>query len=256
MKRFFIILLVLLAAALPALAGETRVVDEANLLTFSEEAQLQNRIDQIKEAYQIDVAIVTQKDIGYRSPGLYAADYYDEHGYGVGENRDGLIFLISMADRDYFTGTTGKAKKIFSGSKLDHVQESMLPRLSRGDYYRAMSIYLDEVEHVLENYNPLNRTLAVAPIILLVGVGVALIVSFSLKRQLKTVRRQSNASSYMVKGSFQLTRSNDIYLYTTTKRVRIVSENSGGHGGGGHGGGGGSFRSSSGRSFGGRGGKF
>lgn len=254
MKKFFMLLLafgLLLALALPALAGEERVVDEGNLLSITEEAHLQRRIDQIKAEYQIDIAIVTQMSIGLRSPHMFAADYYDDHGYGMGANRDGIIFLVAMASRDYFTATTGRAMDIFTDSKLDNLHESMVHLLSRRDYYDAMKAYLDGVEKILKGSTPWGRMLSVAPIILLAGLGIGLAVAFGFKSQLKTVRRKADAISYMVRSSFRLTKSQDIYLYTTTRRVKIETNvNVSG------GGGGGSFRSSGGRSFGGSGGKF
>ena len=99
------------------------------------------------------------------------------------------------------------------------------------------------------------------PMVLAVGLGVALIVVFILKGQMKTVRRKPDANSYVRDGSFQLTRAQDIYLYTTTTRRKIESDNNhgnhGSHGShGGSGGGSSTFTSNSGNSYGGRGGSF
>ena len=96
------------------------------------------------------------------------------------------------------------------------------------------------------------------PIVLGAGLVVALIVVFILKGQMKTVRRKPDANSYVRDGSFQLTRAQDIYLYTTTTRRKIESDNNhGNHGSrGGSGGGSSTFTSSSGNSYGGRGGSF
>ncbi len=249
-KRLFVLSLLLILLALPALADTSRVADEANLLNAAQEQQLQERIDSIVQQYDIDVAIVTVNSIGYRSPGLYAADFYDEHGYGVGDDRSGLIFLICMGSRDYFTAVTGDAQRIFDQSTRDNIHEDVVPHLSGGRYAKAFEVYLSGVEEALQAHTPEGRFRRVAPIILLAGVGIGCIVAFSLKRQLKSVRRKQNAASYVVNGSFQLTRSQDIYLYTTTTRRKIETN----YGGGGSGGG--SFSSSSGRSFSGSGGKF
>lgn len=249
MKKLFIFVLLLCLFAVPALADTSRVVDNAGLLDYAEEQKLQYEIDHIVQTYGIDVVILTVNDIGYRSPGMYAADYYDAHGYGVGEERSGLIFLISMADRDYFTAVTGKAEKIFDLGVRNEIHDSMVSYLSRGKYFQALDLYLDGVESALVDYTPMGRLKSAAPIILLAGLGIGTLVAFALKSQLKTVRRKPNASSYVVNGSFRLTRAQDIYLYTTTRRRKIETYSSSG-------GSGGSFRSSSGRSFSGSGGKF
>lgn len=266
MKKMLLCSLVLCLLCLPALADTNRVTDDANLFSSMEENLLQRKIDAITAEYAMDVAIVTKDSIGYRSPGLYAADYYDAMGYGVGPGKDGLIFLISMGERDYFTATHGKAIRIFTDYGLDSIHNHMVPELSNGNYFDAMDTYLSDVEQFLADFaetgvpydwgssysleSPLERTMAAAPIIFIVALVIGLITSFSLKGQLKTVRKKQSASSYVTEGSFRLTRSQDIYLYTNTVRRKIETNNGGGHGGSS------TFRSSSGGSFGGRGGKF
>ena len=69
---------------------------------------------------------------------------------------------------------------------------------------------------------------------------------------MRTVRRKQDAMSYVKKDSFRLTRSQDIYLYTSTTRQRIVEPSRSGGGGGSSGG----FHGSSGTHHGGHGGKF
>lgn len=272
MKKVLLIALALMCFALPALA-ENRVVDEADLFTNAQEAILEEKIAAIREEYRMDVAIVTNESLGGREVKRFAADFYDAHGYGLGSGDDGLLFLISMKERDYCTVTQGSAKRIFSDAGIDQIHENVQPYLSRGDYFTGMERYLGHVERYLElaeNGAPygiyiqvqppsaLERANAALPAILIIAAVITLIVILVFKRQMKTVRRQAGALSYVDSGSFNLSRRQDIYLYTTTRRRRI--ETNSGHGGGGGGGrfGGGSstFRSSSGRSFGGRSGKF
>ena len=59
---------------------------------------------------------------------------------------------------------------------------------------------------------------------LLIGLAVALLIVFLMKRSMSTVRKQKNASEYVVKDSFRLTDSRDIYLYSTVTRVRINTD--------------------------------
>lgn len=266
MKKILLCTLLLCFLCVPALGDTERVVDDAHLFSAGEETLLQDQIDAIRSAYDMDVAIVTKNSIGYRSPGLYAADFYDEMGYGMGPGKDGLIFLISMAERDYFTATHGKAITIFTDYGLDSIHDHMVSDLSRGFYYDAMETYLSDVAQFLADYqetgvpydignshsleSPINRMLAVAPLIFFVALAIGLIVAFSLKSQLKTVRKKQNATSYVVEDSFHLSRSQDIYLYTTTVRRKIETDSGSSRGGSS------TFRSSGGGSFGGRGGKF
>lgn len=265
MKKILLIALMICCFALPALA-EGRVVDEADLFTDSQEAALEAKIAAIQNAYQMDVAIVTNQSLGGKEGKLFAADFFEEMGYGMGADEDGLLFLISMGERDYCTVTHGRAIRIFTDYGIDRMHDQVQPYLSRGDYFAGMEAYLQHAEKYLiqaengdpydignwvELRSPFQRANDVLPIILIIAAAAALIVTLVLKAQMKTVRRKHAAGDYVEQGSFNLSRRQDIYLYTTTRRRKI--ENNSGSGGKG---GSSTFRSSSGGSFGGRSGKF
>ena len=267
MKKLLILLIALLLVSCPALAQEY-VIDHANLLSSGEEQALLEKINQISAAHDLDIVILLENDIN-KSPRYYAADYYDYSGYAD----DGLLFLLSMAERDYFVLTSGRAISVFTDYGLAQMENTFVPYLSRGDYYEGISAFLSLSEAYLDHAasgtiydvkNPLvidpgthavrsvtvfDRANEVFPIVLIIAAVIALITVFILKGQLKTVRKQAGARSYVKEGSFQLTRQQDIYLYTTTRRRKIETSSSSS-------GGSSTFRGSSGASHGGRGGKF
>lgn len=268
MKKFLPVLLVLLCIALPALADE-RVIDHAGLLSSQEESALEASIASIAQDYQFDVVLLMEKDID-QAPKYYAADYYDYGGYGYGSNHDGVLFLLSMAERDYYILTTGSGIRVITDYGREQMEADIVPHLSDGDYYTAMSRFVQHVRnylHQAENDAPLDvgtsfyfdesgaihiasdfeQVLSISPILLIIALVVALIVVFCLKAQMKTIRRKAGAASYVREGSFHLTRQQDIYLYTTTHRRKIETESKGGSS---------TFSGSSGRSHGGGGGKF
>ena len=84
---------------------------------------------------------------------------------------------------------------------------------------------------------------------LLIGYVVAAVVTGSMKRQLKTVRFQSAANSYVKANSMNVSESRDLFLYTQITRHEKPKETSSSGGstthtsssGGTHGGGGGKF---------------
>ena len=261
MKRFLLILLALLCVSLPALAGEY-VIDEADLLSSLEEESLRSEIADIRSEYGMDVAIVLKNSYSGSSIMRYAADYYESQGY----RNNGLLFMLALYEREYTTVTHGSAISVFTDYGLDSIHEDITPYLSSGDYYGAMSRYLRHIRRYIQQaengapydiYNrvtlgtPWERMVEIAPVILIVALVIALIVALVLKSQMKSVRRQSGAASYVREDSFRLTRAQDIYLYTTTRRRKIETNTNSGGGGGST-----TFRSSSGGSFGGRSGKF
>lgn len=51
---------------------------------------------------------------------------------------------------------------------------------------------------------------------ILVGIALAFLTVSVMKSQMKTVRRQSGAGSYLCPGSLQLRVSEDVFLYQNT----------------------------------------
>jgi uncharacterized protein len=76
-----------------------------------------------------------------------------------------------------------------------------------------------------------------------------------LKKEVKTVHKQSNAGNYVRENSLNLNVSRDIYLYANVTS-HVIQRSTGSGGGGGLGGGGSSTHSTGGSTFGGHGGKF
>ena len=93
-KRIFCLIGILLFAVCliqPAFAsdGIARLVDEADLLTDSEEAALSAKLDEISLRQALDVVIVTVDSTDDRSATEYADDYFDYSEYG----EDGVLLL-------------------------------------------------------------------------------------------------------------------------------------------------------------------
>ena len=247
MKRLLIILTLLsLCFALPigAEAQSTpRLVDEADVLTDSEEAELISVLDRISERQQYDVTIVIVESVGIKPISLYAADIYEENGYGYGDDISGTILLVSIKDREWYIASTGEGESVVTD--VDYLADTFLGYLSDGDYFEAFTIYAEEMDYLITSSRsfPLGTYLFVA---LVAGIIVAFIVVQSMKSQLNSVKAQTYAREYVRKDSFRLNHSRDLFLYSTVTRVAKPKNNQNNRG----------FSSSSGRSFSGGGGKF
>lgn len=254
----FAVLLCLLAV-FPSFASGPRVVDEANLLTSSEEADLTAKLDEISERQKLDVVVVTVNTLDGKTPQAFADDYYDYNDYGFGAGNDGILLLVSMEDRDWYITTTGFGITAFTDAGIDYISEQFLSYLSDGDYAEAFEVYADQCDKFVtqantgEPYDVDNlphEPLSVIwiPISLLVGLIIALISVGVMKGQLKTVRREPAANSYVVDGSMNVTENRDFFLYrNVTRRLKPKDDDKGGSS---------THTSSSGTSHGGGGGKF
>lgn len=280
MKRFVMLILaaVLMTLMTAAVCAETpRLVDNAGLLSSSEASALEELLDDYSAQYNLDIAVLTSYGTEYGMSTQDYCEYFFENNYGVGEELDGVILYINMSEREWQIATSGKAITALTDYGLEYIEDQMINDLSDGYYYDAFKSYADSCAELLkiaesgEPYDVQNgedyaseglvsdtRTKSRYPfgtnllISLVFGFIAALVGVTSMKAQLKSVGMQRGASNYVRRGSFNITQSKDIYLYRNVTRTARPKETSSSHGSGGstiH-------HSSSGHSFGGRGGKF
>ena len=294
MKRFLPLLLSLLLLAcfpLNAFAEDglsiqitgvddsSYVVDNGHLLSEGEKNELTQIAEEISRRQQCDVVILTENSLDGNSPEAYADDYFDYNGYGYGPDRSGILFLLSMEERDWYISTRGDAIQAFTDDGIDYLWSKCSSNISGGRYADGFLSYLNTADTMLSAYNgtlseealrafqddfnaftgngndspPVREKPSVVKttiIALVVGFLLAFIGSASLKSQLKSVRMKYNATNYRRGDSMYLNTNRDIYLYTnTTSRVIETQQRTGGGGSSTH-------ISSSGASHGGHGGKF
>ncbi len=244
----------LLSLALPAsAAGSNRLVDEAELLSSGERNALAATLDEVSDRWNVDVAVVTVDSLGRKSAMAYADDFYDAR-YGS----SGILLLVSMEDRDWAISTAGSCIRTFTDAGLDHIADQIVPKLSDGEYYEAFSLFAELCDDFLRQGstgNPydsdnLPKGSFQFGITLLVCLGIglvaALIVTGIMRGQLKSVRKQTAATNYLLPGSLQVTEARDLFLYrNVTRQLKPQSSSSSS-----------THRSSSGASHGGRSGKF
>ena len=179
-------------------ASETnRVIDDANIISESEEAELNDKIKDI-QSNNFDVVILTVNSLGSKSEQEYADDYYDYNGYGFDDEHSGVLFLISMGERKYHISTTGKGIKAFTDYGIGKIKDEVKPYLSDGEYYNACDKFLtmtkdfvtaykngkpyDTNNHYKEKANiPLREVIAfaVSLVILSCSCGLLAIVSIT-----------------------------------------------------------------------------
>ena len=249
---------------IPVKASDPLVVDDAGLLSNSEERKLEDRLEEISEKWNCDIVIVTVYSLDGKSPEAFADDYYDYHDYGYGRNYDGILFLLAMEDRDWAISTCGRAIKAFTDDGMDYIMDRVLPYLRNDNYSDAFFEFADQCDIFLEqadkgnpydgNHMPKSASDIIKWIFYSVGIGfgISAIIVFGMKRQLNSVKMQTGAENYILRNSLNITNSRELFLYRTVNRVRKESQSSGGSGGHGSS----VHRSSSGRSHGGSHGKF
>ena len=258
MKRlhiWFLCFLMVISLVLPVSAAvPNRVVDMAGLLTQDEVSELTDALDGIWDTWGMDVVIVTVDALQGANVTAYADDYYDYNGY----SNDGILLLVSMAERQWAVSTAGYGIYVFTDAGIDYMADQFLPDLSVGNYAVAFETFAELCEEFLYqaytdspydvadfsgNSFRLGKRLLIC---FGLGLVVALVAVGVMYSQLKNVH--SHTASHYVRGAgLKLTASRDLFLYANVSRRKRESSSSGGSS---------THRSSSGRSHGGRSGGF
>ncbi|MDO4264960.1 MAG: TPM domain-containing protein [Eubacteriales bacterium] len=137
-----------------AYARGTRIFDEAELLSASEAERLSATLRDTEEETSFDLLVYTTDAYdGVRQAETFTtaedlADYiYYEGGFGAGEEKSGVLFLIDMESREYFFYTKGDAVRYLTDSALDRMSEyDVVPCLSDGDYAGAVEAFAADTE--------------------------------------------------------------------------------------------------------------
>lgn len=204
------------------------VVDNADILTDSEEAELGTKLNNLTETYKTEVAVVTVSDLEGKSPEAYADDYYDYNGYGYGDNDDGLLVVYKPGEegeRKLHITTHGTAIDAFSDEKINDVLYEMKDLCVAEEYAEAFNAYADKCEEILiDASTPPTVHWFWIPVCFAVGFVLSFIISGIIVASLKSVRSKANAKDYVREGSMYVNRQQDIFLYSNVSKTAIKED--------------------------------
>lgn len=146
------ILLICIGLFMPVtFALSSKVYDYAALFSKEQLADLESTIQKIYTTQTLDIGIVTTNDMKGKSSMVYADDFYDEIGYGIGSDYSGLLLLINMQDREVYISTCGKAINYFTDASLNTILDVLYKDLGTGNYFSASQTFLTKVDAILNN---------------------------------------------------------------------------------------------------------
>ncbi len=233
---FFVTMLVFLSpVSVMADGNAPLLVDDADLLTETEETELLQKLNTLSQKVKADIAVVTvtSDEIGFDDITTYTENFYDNNGYGQGEKNDGVMFLIYPEERAWHITTTGNTVKDLREKKQNKITAKMIPYLQSDDFAGAFAIFADMSAKYIKNSNSVTAGWIIGDLI--VSLVLALSVAFYYKSKLKSVHFQEGADNYLDEGSVNMTVSNDMFVreFTTTRHIDRDSGSSSGssHGG-------------------------
>lgn len=270
-KMIFSLMLALLLLPAAALA-DVQVIDDANEISASQEAEIAKVIDAIEHEHLIDIVVLVTYDVpDDYSDSLwrveaYADDYYDYNGYGMGDDASGMIYLIDLNNRVQWVSTCGVLVDYIGDSKIDRILDAADPYVRDDEYGSAALAAAEEIGDIMDEgrsrgyfeYDENGQRCSglknpLLPVEMLIaagaGLGVAL-VFFGVVNGAYNLKGSTYSYELGRKSTFQMISDDEQYLRQVVTRTARSSGSSGsGRSGGVH-------RSSSGRSHGGGGRRF
>ena len=236
----------------PTAADMNYIFDLSDQLSYEEWAELEARASDISQRHGCGVYAAFVDDFTEYGGGndVYKTTYqlYHASELGMGADRDGIIILLSMDDRDYAMFVYGDhAEYAFDRYGQKELEDAFLGYFGDNDWYGGVSHYLDTCDEYLtraEEGKPVRKnTLPMYLIVVAASCAIAGGICLMLKWQMKTVHKKAEANEYVAAGGLNLTKQYDRYTHTTETRRKIHDDSDSNSGTSSCSGGGGSGRS-------------
>ena len=229
MKKRFVLAMVLCIALCLAFGGAAYassggslgyVTDTVGLLTQEEQRELETTAAQLAERYGCGVYVIIVDDYTDYTNGStrdFAKETYINYDLGVGEDKNGILLVLSISDRDYYLLTKGDiANAAFTDYGQEQLTQEFLDDFRYDNWFAGFRDYMSTAGQYLEESDGAN-------ILMIVGIPclISLAVCGIFAAQMKTARRQTGARGYISHGGVDMRVTQDQFLYHTETRQHI-----------------------------------
>lgn len=246
-----LILILLIVNCFVISACAAHVTDDARLFSDQERAYLEQRATEISEKYNFGVYIVTLDNYlnyhGSSNIEKFTINYYDENGFGYGDDKAGTTLLLSMAERDYdLDFNSDRANEIFTYSGREQMKSRFLAFFRQNDFYGGFDEYLSTCEEYLQaaadgtpvgasddvpdgywdNYTDYDNERLPLWIALIPGAIAAILAGVLTSIPMHSAKKKQDADVYRVPGSLDIRRRSDMFLHRSVTRTPRETESS------------------------------
>lgn len=237
MKLFFIIILLFIGInCVNAFDNTAKVYDYAQVLTPSEELELKTNINKYIQKNSMDMVLVTVKHHTQKSTSSYTQEFYKKNKFGVGENLDGIIFVLdfSLEDINIHIEPFGNAIKLYDNNRVKSLSQDILRKKDKG-YFKMCDLFVRNSYNYAKEGIPtgnsnntqtiVNNLVLNKPIpwifISIISFIISTIIIIILIFKNKMIKKSTNANYYLKKDSIVINISDDDFITTDTTSVRI-----------------------------------
>ena len=223
----------------PRPSNQTSVYDEADILSASEEQQLERKLINYADTTSTQIVVVTIKSLEGEYEGIYATNW--AHAWGIGQEKEdnGLLILVSEGDRKiWITTGYGLEEYLTDATTKDIIENIILPEFRNNSYYGGLDKGTSAIFQVLDGSfkgtRPKSSGGTGIPIHLLI-LGIFFLI-FLVSLSSKNKGKGGPGSRKGMGGSLL-----DVIILSSLGRGGFGGGGGFGSGGGGFGGGGGGF---------------
>ena len=123
-----------------------RVVDDADIFSDEDEAQMEQRLYEIRSEINKDIVIYTDVSLYGMEQSVLAADFFDFNGYGCGDDHEGVCLFICMDpnDRGWWAACTGpETMKLYTEEFANDMDDVLYEYMAAGDYAGGVKDWIE-----------------------------------------------------------------------------------------------------------------
>jgi len=126
----------------------SRVVDTADIFTDAEEAEMKQLIAEYSAELGKDIVIFTDNSSYGREHNIYAADFYDFNGYGIGPEYEGMCLMICMdpSNRGWYACATGpETRGLYTEVNANLLDDTLYEYMVNGNYGQGVISWISNI---------------------------------------------------------------------------------------------------------------
>ena len=143
-----------------------RIVDTADIFSDEEESSMEARLTELRGQLGKDIVVFTDVSTYGLSQPVYAADFYDFNGYGIGDDREGVCLMICMdpADRGWWACCTGpKTMGLYTETVANQIDDLLYEYMRDGDYGTGVADWIENFRRLYTTGSPYSEDWALLP---------------------------------------------------------------------------------------------
>lgn len=137
----------------------SRVVDVADIFTDEEEDKMQSLIADIRNDCNKDVVIFTDISTYGLDKSVYAADFYDFNGYGLGDEYEGVCLMICMdpKSRGWWCCASGsESLGLYNQKNATELDDVLYGYMSAGNYGAGVIDWISNIRRLYTTGKPFS----------------------------------------------------------------------------------------------------